>query len=213
MVRAFAGPLCRYYAKERGDAAAAVAGVQAWRQDLIAALAGRVQEQSLQWSEDPDATGLWTDLGEAGWPALRLFAFYAERTELELPDTVPRLLELDRDYRQAIDEKFERSRYGQLLACSVWLPSEFPITLQAPMPDGQSAEIGSLPILRDQLRWLNERTFQVDESSIADWLSMAAGGGGALLPAALGGYAGLWAAVGAGAESGSPVVVCQESAT
>lgn len=207
MVRAFAGPFCRYYASAGQDAATVLAGIEAWREDLVSSLAGQVEESSLRWAEDPDGSVVSGDMGESGWIALRLLAFYAERTELDFPDTVPQLLELDREYRKAIDEKFARSRYGQLLPCSVWLPSEFPITVQAPMPDGQSAEIGSLPGLHNQLRWLNERTFQASLDAVSEWGHLAAPEGGELIPAAQRGFAALWTAVTAGIRDGQPVLV------
>ena len=208
MARAFAGPLCRFFAGEHGDAAALVAGVEAWRGELARAL-GRNLRAPLAWAEDATAPALWADLGDAGWMALRLFAFYAERSDLELPDTVPALLELDQQWRSAQDQKFERSRYGQLLACRCWLPAEFAFTARVPLPDGEPAEVGSLPVLRDQLRWLNQRTFAVDEANAADWAQQPAPPGGALLPAAQRGFAALWAAVVDAQQRGLPVIVAE----
>lgn len=207
MARVFVGPLCRYYAGvRRAEAERLAAGVLAWRRDLVAALADRVQQQ-LNWREDADADIAEFDLGEAGWPAVRLFAFYAERSDLELPDTVPPLLELDRDYRAAHDDKFAKSRYGQLLACTVWLPAAFPLTLRAPMPDGSTAEIGSLVELQDQLRRLNQRTFAADQDVVAGWGESPAPAGGDLLAAAQRGFAALSRAVAAGIAARAPIVV------
>ena len=207
MARAFAGPLCRYFAGD-GDASAFRDGVLRWRVDLARALGARLRAQ-LRWREDPLEEGLWCDLGEAGWTALRLFAFYADRSDLELPDVVPALCELDREYRAAQDSKFERSRYGQLLACTLWLPVEMEFTCRVPLPDGENAEIGSLPVLRDQLRWLNQRTFAVDEARIVDWASESAAAGGPLLPAAQRGMAALWTTVAAAVQSGLPLAVAE----
>ncbi len=208
MARAFAGPLCRLFAGERGEPLTFVDGVLRWRQDLAAALGNRLPAP-LDWAEDPAGAWLWTDLGDAGLMALRLFAFCADRSDLELPDTVPALLELDPDYRQAQDQKFERSRYGNLLACRCWLPLDFPFTARAPLPDGESAEIGSLAVLGDQLRWLNQRTFQADQAQIEGWAALPAPAGGALLPAAQRGYAALWAAVEAARARSQPLAVVE----
>ena len=207
MVRAFAGPLCCYYAAADQSAATVRKGIEVWREDLVGSLEGRVDEASLRWPEEPDGPVAWGDMGESGWMALRLLAYYAERTDLDFPDTVPQLLELDREYRQAVDEKFARSRYGQLLPCSVWLPSEFPITVQVPMPDGETAEIGSLPGLHNQLRWLNERTFQASLDATAEWVDLPAPAGGELIPAAQRGFAVLWGVVAEGVRNGMPVLV------
>ncbi|MBX3463759.1 MAG: hypothetical protein KF830_11340 [Planctomycetes bacterium] len=205
MARAFAGPLARFYGGAGGDGARARAGVELWRRDLCASVAPKVAAQ-LVWDEGAEVAAE-ADLGEAGWPGLRLFALYAEQPELELPDTVPALLELDREWRAAVDAKFARSKYGHLLACSVWLPGDFPVTLRAPLPDGETAEIGSLAVLADQLRWLNERTFAAEAAAVVGWRELPAPAGGELLAAARRGYAGLAGVVAAAVAARVPVVV------
>ncbi len=205
MAHAFAGTLSRYFAGDAGDAVRLRAGVEAWRDDLRASVADKVKAQ-LVWDEAAAATWL-SDLGDAGWMALRLFAFYAERPDLELPDTVPPLLELDAEWRAAADAKFAKSRCGHLLACRVWLPGDFPVTMKAPLPDGETAEIGSLDLLADQLRRLNEQTFAADVAAVAAWSTLPAPPGGDLLDAARRGYAGLWAAVAAAVRARVPVIV------
>jgi hypothetical protein len=201
------GPLWRCLAGDRtGDALArAQAGVLAWRDDLRAAVAAKVQAQ-LVWDETA-ATAVRFDLGPAGWPALRLFAFYSERAELEWPDTVPPLLELDPAWREAADGKFGKSHYGQLLACRAWLPGDFPVTLRAPLPDGDTAELGSVVVLADQLRWLNQRTFQGDAQAIVAWRELPAPVGGSLLDAARRGFAMLHAAAELAVAQRLPIVL------
>lgn len=205
MARVFAGPLSRFFARDDDEAARFRLGVEAWRQDLGMALAAKVRA-SFDWDEG-SGRGAWWELGDAGWPALRLFAFYAERADLEMPDTVPALLELDSEFRAAHDAKFGKTLYGQLLACQVWLPSDFPVTLRAPLPDGSAAEIGSVPVLLDQLRWLNARTFQAESADIERWLDVPAPTGGALLDAARRGYAGLLAAANSAMRQRLPVAI------
>lgn len=205
MATAFAGPLSRFYGREPAAAARLRAGVEAWRGDLHAAVNDKVKAQ-LQWDEGADVAFV-TDLGEAGWMALRLFAFYAERTDVDWPDTTPPLLELDLAWRAAVDSKFEKSKYGQLLPCSVWLPGDFPLTLRAPMPDGATAEMGSLGVLIDQLKWLNQRTFDADAEAIAGWRHLPAPAAGPLLDCARRGYAGLWAAAEVAARRQVPLLV------
>src|SRR5204863_1033243 len=124
MALAFAGPLSRFFARDAADAARLRVGVEAWCEDLRASVADKLKAQ-LVWDEG-SAVACTAELGDAGWMALRLFAFYAERSELELPDTVPPLLELDAQWRAAADGKFGKSRFGHLLACRVWLPGDFP---------------------------------------------------------------------------------------
>ena len=206
MVEAYAGPLSRWFSK--GDEAEAVrlrAGVEQWREDLRSSVAEKVSEQ-LAWDEASACDDRF-DLGEAGWSGLRLFAFYAERSDLEWPDTVPPLLELDPDWRKASDEKFGKSLYGQLLACDMWLPGEFPVTVRAPRPDGATAELGSLKVLSDQLLWLNQRTFQADQDAIAGWRGQPAPAGAPLLQAARRGYAMLAAACARASEANVPLLI------
>lgn len=205
MASAFAGPLSRFYARSEADGPRVRAGVEAWRDELRAAVADKVRAQ-LAWDEGAPIARSW-DLGDAGWMGLRLFAFYAERADLEMPDAVPALLELDRDWRAAHDGRFGKSLYGQLLACRVWLPGDFPVTFRVPLPDGEAAEVGSVAVLADQLRWLNQRTFQADADVIAGWLEVPAPAGCGLLDAARRGYAGLWAAVASAQRERLPVVV------
>lgn len=202
---AFAGPLSRWYHQIDGDLERLRLGVEAWRDDLRSSVAQKVGAQ-LEWDEGA-AIDARFDLGDSGWLALRLFAFYAERTEFEMPDSVPALLELDRDWRLAHDAGFARSLYGQLLACRIWLPGDFPVTFAVPLPDGATAEVGSLTVLADQLKWLNQRTFAADAAEIARWRELPAPAGGELLDAARRGYAGLLAAVTTAQNGPVPVVV------
>jgi hypothetical protein len=202
---AFAGPLSRFFARSPADAARHRTGVEAWRDDLRGAVAEKVRTQ-LVWDEGSPAA-LTTDLGDSGWLALRLFAFYADRSDLELPDTVPPLLELDQEWRAAAEGGFAKSRYGHLLACRYWLPGDFPVTLRAPLPDGETAEMGSLAVLADQLKWLNQRTFQADADDVAGWLELPAPVAGELLAAARRGYAAMVQAVAFAGAHGVPLAV------
>jgi hypothetical protein len=206
LAEVYAGPLSRWFSK--GDEAEAFrlrAGVEQWREDLRSSVAEKVSEQ-LQWDEASTCDARF-DLDASGWMALRLFAFYAERSDLEWPDTVPQLLELDPDWRKAFDEKFGKSLYGQILACDLWLPGEFPVTVRAPRPDGDAAEIGSLKVLSDQLLWLNQRTFQADQGVIAEWRGQPAPAGAPLLQAARRGYATLAAACARASEAKVPLLI------
>lgn len=198
--------MSRWYARGgAGDAAKLRVGVETWREDLRSSVAAKVAAQ-LVWDEGSAVASEW-DLGESGWMALRLFAFYAERSDLELPDVVPGLLELDREWRAASEAKFAKSLYGQLLACSVWVPGDFPVTVRAPMPDGEAAEIGSLVVLADQMKWLNQRTFAADAEEVVKWVGLPAPAGGELIAAARRGYSGLAAAVGVAMRGRVPVIV------
>tara|TARA_R110002096_G_C14474128_1_gene713310 strand:+ start:274 stop:897 length:624 start_codon:yes stop_codon:yes gene_type:complete len=207
LVTVIAGPLSRFFAKDEDDAVRLRAGVEVWRQDLVSSVAEKVGTQ-LEWDESSD-TQFEGDLGESGWIALRMFAFYAERSDLDWPDTVPALPEFDTVWREAAEDKFSKSLYGQLLACEMWLPGAFPVTIRAPRPDGETSEIGSIQILADQLLWLNQRTFQADAEEIAEWQVMPADAGGSFLKAARRGFAALSRAVAVAQKAAVPLVLRQ----
>ncbi len=208
MARVFSGPLCRWFAGDGGEPIAFVQGVEEWRQDLQSAFA-KDRVPQFAWQEDPRAKASWFEMGDSGWIALRLFALYAEKSDLELPDTAPSLLELDRQWREAADQKFARSKYAHLLAARMWFPQDFAFTARIALPDGEATELGSLAILRDQLRWLNARTFQADEEQIATWAAVDAPFGGPLLQSAQRGYATLSIAVEDATHRRVPMVVVE----
>ena len=207
MATAFAGPLARHFVGARGDLARVRHGVETWRDDLRSAVADKVGTQ-LHWDEGADVA-FTAELGDSGFLALRLLGLLADRPELEWPDTVPPLLELDAEWRAAAEAKFARSRYGQLLACQLWLPGEFPVTFRVPLPDGETAEVGSLQGLADQMKWLNQRTFQADADDVIGWRELPAPPGGEFVAAARRGFAGLSAAVDVALRHRLPVVVRQ----
>lgn len=205
MATAFVGPLSRYFARPGADPQRVRAGVLAWRDDLRAAVADKVRAE-LEWDEDA-ASVFTADLGDSGFLALRLLAFHADHPELEWPDTVPPLLELDPQWRAAAEAKFERSRYGQLLACQTWLPGDFPVTFRVPLPDGETAEVGSVQALAAQVRWLDQRTFQADAEALAAWRELPAPAGGEFVGAARRGLAGLTAALAVAGARRLPLIV------
>lgn len=205
MATAIAGPLSRFFGKDEEDAVRLRAGVGAWRKDLVSSVAEKVGAQ-LEWDEASEVA-FEADLGVSGWTALRLFAFYAEQSDLEWPDRVPALPEFDAKWREAADGKFAKSLYGQLLACEMWLPGEFPVTIRAPRPDGEAAEIGSLKVLADQLQWLNQRTFQADADEVATWMDSPAEADGLFLMATRRGFAALQSAVAAAQRHTVPLVL------
>ena len=154
----FIGPLCRYFAASAAEAAQRVAAIEVWRDQLTAALGSRAAI-ALDWPEEPSDEPGHVELGPLGLDPLRLLAVYADRTELELPDTTPQPLTLDDAFARAAAANFAQSRYGHLLAASIWLPREFDFTFVCPRPDGDDATFGSLQALDDQLGFLNARTF------------------------------------------------------
>ncbi|MDA1223190.1 MAG: hypothetical protein O3B85_14300 [Planctomycetota bacterium] len=159
------GPLCRYFAADEPEAVARVDGVLAWREDVRESLAERLRGE-LYWPEDPHAEPRIFAFGRGELDAVRLLAVHADRPELDIPDALPDPLGLDPIWAAAESSGFDKSRYGHLGAAAFWLPWDFDFTFRGPRPDGADATFGSLPALRDQVSYLNARTFQASDEGL-----------------------------------------------
>jgi hypothetical protein len=160
------GPLCRYFAADEAEATARADGVLAWREDVRESLAERLRGE-LHWPEDPGLEPVVFPFGPGELDAVRLLAVHADRPELDIPDALPDPLGLDPIWAAAEASSFEKSRYGHLVAAAFWLPWDFDFTFKGPRPDGADATFGSLPALRDQISYLNARTFQASDDGLA----------------------------------------------
>lgn len=194
------GPLWRFYAEGR-DASDVRDGVAAWRGRAIDELEG-FPAAALEGCAERDEAMAAFDADAAGFVALRLWAFYGQRTELDWPDTVPPVAELDRAWREAADGGFAGSHYAHLLVPEVWLPGDFAFTIRMPMPDGEDREVGSVGLAKAQLARLNRATFDADADELAAWATEPAPVGSAFVDAARRGLAAMAAALAAADELG-----------
>lgn len=199
----FVGPLCRYFAADAAEAAQRKDGVVAWLADVAASLEGRLKGE-LPWEEDPSDEPEVFDLGPRGLDAVRLLAVYADRSELDLPDAMPDPLALDPHWAAAEREDFGRSRYGHLVAASFWLPADFDFTFRGPRPDGADATFGSLFALRDQVGFVNARTFAASDATLEEWRRIE---GDRFVDAARRGVAGLTSAIRRAVDRHVPLAV------
>jgi hypothetical protein len=197
------GPLSRYFAADEAEAVARHGGLLLWLADVAASLEGRLRGE-LRWDEDPRREVLEFALGRGELDAVRLLAVHADRPELEVPDRLPDPLGLDPQWAAAEAANFDKSRYGHIVAPGFWLPADFDFTFRGPRPDGADATFGSLYALRDQLRYLNARTFQAGDEQIAAWRHLD---GGRFVDLARRGLAGFDAAVRAAIEREMPIAV------
>jgi hypothetical protein len=203
----YVGPLSRFFAPDGAGLEGRRRGVEAWRADLLASLAPHRKVPS-HWPEEPATEHEDFALGEPALRGVRLLALYAEHPELLLPDALPPDLERDGLWSQARQQGFSRSSYGHLLAAECWLPGDFDFTMRCPRPDGEEWTFGSLVALRDELRFLNARTFQADVGLLARWSSPTAEcAEGVFLSAAQKGLGTFVAAVGRAVALGLPVVL------
>ena len=195
-------PLCRIFASDAATARERIPGIARWWSDVAAGLSGRVPVD-LPWTEDGDLEPRRIDLPVRGLDAVRFVAVHAARPELELPDSVPDALWTDPAWRRAEESRFARSPYGHLLAAEAWLPIDFDFTFVVPRPDGPDWSIGSLFALRDQLRFLSQRTFCCSPESLAQAHRLAV----PLLATAGAALHGLAVGVTAAVDSRLPLVV------
>lgn len=163
------GLSARAFARGDGPTEQVLAGTLAWRSHLASKL-GAVLRAPLDWPEDPHAEGERLVLPPRALDALRLLAVYADRTELELPDALPGVMDLDPVWQRARQQDFKQSRFAHVLAADCWLPAEFEATVAHAYPDGTPAVFGSGDALRFQLRELNRCTLQLDLAEIREWL-------------------------------------------
>ncbi len=195
----------------QGAGEEAVAGVDAWRADLQASMAEKgepkLDPEALVWAESGSATPETFPLG-AGLVGVRLLAVYADRTDAEWPDLLPRIPELDPNYRAAADANWSRSRFGQLLAATLWLPAAFDFTIDFPLPDGRPAELGSAEVLLEQIERLNAVTVQLDSSILSDSAAVDVdAASGDFVDAAICGLGGFYRAVSLAVEQRLPLLL------
>ncbi len=162
------GPLSVYFASLTGKSADELrGGVERWAQDVGESLGKRLKSP-LRWSEEASAVAEQIELGR-GLDAVRLLAVHAQATDQDLPDALPAQLADDQVYREAEQRSFQKSHYGQVLVADCWLPGDFDFTFRVPRPDGEDWTFGSLAACRDQLHFLEARTFGLSAEARAEF--------------------------------------------
>lgn len=160
------GPLSVSLAPDAHGGRDDVAAVEAWREQVNASLAARFGAP-LRWDERSAQRHPRVELSATALCGVRLLAVYADRPDLDLPDTLAADASRDPVYAAALAASFASSRYGQLLAARIWLPGDFAFTFVCPAPHGDDVAFGSLDVLDDQLRRLNERTLVAPREALA----------------------------------------------
>lgn len=157
-VELWVGPLSAYFASLTGKSADELRpGVERWAHDVGESLGKRLKAP-LRWPEEVSTRAERIELGR-GLDAVRLLAVHAQATDHDLPDALPVQLADDPVYREAEQVSFQKSHYGQVLVADCWLPGDFDFSFRVPRPDGEDWTFGSLAACRDQLHFLDARTF------------------------------------------------------
>ncbi len=128
------------------------AAVCAWRDGLRQQLGDRL-DGPLEWDESPQGPCFTDKPGWGGYGATVLLAAHAEHPRLPLPDDISADWPDDPAYLAVISGR-AGSRFDQILIPELWLPWSFAFTFRTQDATGQETEVGSSPILLDQLNAL-----------------------------------------------------------
>ena len=137
-----------------------------WRRNLSEALGSNIAEP-LDWDESTSEYAT-TRPNWDGFIALKLWAAYAENSDLMLPLRCGELEE-DPAYQRSMAENAQ-SRFPLIIrSLEFWLPSPFEFTFKAEAPNGSLVEFGSSTHLLKHLQDLNNATWKADQATIEMW--------------------------------------------
>ena len=137
--------------------------VCAWRDQLAAK--GRFQPSTnWDWQESPSIQGSWEKVGFDGYGAVQLWATYAGNPKATRPEEFPPDWTRDREF-----SKKSSTAFSHIIGAELWLPVDFRESFQDTDHRGRKVRIGSVLRLSQQLRQLNEATWNADEDAIRNW--------------------------------------------
>ncbi|MFL6237850.1 MAG: hypothetical protein ACJ76N_32330 [Thermoanaerobaculia bacterium] len=141
----------------------------------------------VSWDDDPNRE-YFTD--KPAWDcygALLLWAAYEERGATKYPETAEKWEE--NPIFGSLAGKAD-SKYCQLLGnTEIWVPAKIHLPMTVPALAGDSAVVGSVNLLADQLRALNEATWKAGEETLSQWRQEGAEHGAPLETSARFGFA------------------------
>lgn len=140
-----------------------------WQRMLADALAEHL-ENPVDWDESNEAPYFTDKPTWDCWSDLLLWAAYDEHPEYERPTEAISDWQADTAYEASNSEDFE-SRYPQLLRkdLELWLPCDFPFVFSTMGLTGKEITIGSSVRLLNELRALNERTWDATPQLVGKW--------------------------------------------
>jgi hypothetical protein len=143
--------------------------IDAWCQALNRGLGANLHAP-LSWSEAPD-TPYFTDRpGYPGYSGLMLWAVYADKPHLPVPEVLPEGGWYEDPVFVAALERESGTRFRQIIQPAYWLPGNFSFCFQGPSPVGEESFIGSSTALVEQLELLNRSTFSATSEQLASYL-------------------------------------------
>jgi len=194
----YAGPLCRYYARDFVTPAMALVpperrkvmdprtgkvelhrpqnpskyrdAILGWMQEIKPRIR-RAGPMIVRWEELPRTEYLCEQY--RSWPELQYFAAYAQVEELEMPKEYV--------YSQKPDAAFEiakemglESEYASIVFCKFWLPLEFRHPIELALPTQERSPVGSVVSLRAEAEDLAERFLGVSLVTVESLIAVNA---------------------------------------
>ena len=142
--------------------------VENWRDQILTAVAAPEQEHYTPWSEDNEKP-YYTD--KPDWDAFGAMLLVAACHTYEEP--VPHTVEKNWDFMKnpiiARLSEDEARVWSLFRGAVLWIPLSDSFLFQGPLPTDNTAVIGTLGGLRQELERLNELAWQADEDTILNW--------------------------------------------
>jgi hypothetical protein len=147
--------------------------VEVWRASLAESLRESLPG-GLAWDESPEADYFTDRPGWDGSAGLLLLAAHIEHPEFPIPERLARTWASDPALKAWMRKGAVR-RFFQVCDVEMWLPVEFHFTFSAPDVAGHERIFGSSVVLLNQLRQLNDESYQADREELTRWMNEAAG--------------------------------------
>jgi hypothetical protein len=139
--------------------------VSAWRDGLAAA--GHFPGQTdWSWPESLDGDYQTDKPDFDGYGAVQLWAAYAERPETIAPKEFPDRWDQDSVYLEACNHS---RQFDHIIGPELWLPVAFDSIFKAVELNGSQPKIGSVFKFWEQLRWLNQVSWNAEEEDVRTW--------------------------------------------
>lgn len=143
----------------------AIEKIQEWRSGLSTSLG---LERPLEWPESDELPYYTRKPCWDGYEGLLLWAAYEDAGQTP-PQDLPESVDEDPALRRS-RANLRDSRYPHLLAeTEIWLPGDYAMAFRAQDPTGEQMDFGFATALFGEMIDLNERTWQADLDTIAEW--------------------------------------------
>lgn len=140
-----------------------------YRNQIISAITPKGQPLYAPWVEDNEKP-YYTE--KPDWDAFGALLIYAAAHKLgqPLPPTVPKGFDYNTHPLMKKMQETEGKNWSLFSGATCWLPIEEPFYFQGPMPNGNTAVIGTIGGLKAELEKINSFHWQADNGTIRSWI-------------------------------------------